>query len=287
MIRNSRNSLLILAAAVALAACGRPTTRSRRRQRRTAEPVAAAPTADALLALDKQATEAYVKGDGKFFENFLSDKMVMQQGGFRLSKTDFVKMISGVKCGVQDGWTFTKPQLLKIDDDTYVLSYESNIEGSCTVDGKSEKIPSPVRAATVWVRNGEKWLAAFQGENLIVDPTAPPPADKKDDKAAANTSTAAVPASAEPTADPITEALMTVENSAWDAWMTKDAKKIEDLTAKDIAFVDIFGAYSANKAAAIKVWTGSTCQISSFSLTNGCRYDRFAKGRHPDIDWYG
>jgi ketosteroid isomerase-like protein len=270
MIRNSRNLLLVLAAAVALTACG-PAKDS---TVDAAKSAAAAPTADALLALDQQATEAYVKGDGKFFENFLSDKMAMQQGGSRLSKADVVKMISGVNCEVKAGWTLTKPQLLEIDDDTYVLGYESDIQGSCTVDGKTKKIPSPVRAATVWVRNGDKWLAAFHGENLIVDPTAPPSTDKEaapeeDAKAPADTSTAAIPAPAKPAADPITEALMTAENSAWDAWMAKDAKKIEDLTAKDIAFVDIFGVYSANKAAAIKAWTGSACEISSFSLTNG------------------
>ncbi len=72
-----------------------------------AKPVAAAPTADALLALDKKANEAYIKGDGRFFEGFLSDKVVMRDGGARLSKTDAVKMISGVKCEVKEGWACT------------------------------------------------------------------------------------------------------------------------------------------------------------------------------------
>ena len=34
---------------------------------------AAAPTGDALLALDKQANEAYIKSDSNFFERMLSD----------------------------------------------------------------------------------------------------------------------------------------------------------------------------------------------------------------------
>lgn len=259
MILHSRYSRLILAAAVVLAACG-PAKDSN-----AAKPGAAAATADVLLALDTQASEAYVKGNGKFFETILSDKMVMQQGGSRLSKTDVVKMISGIKCAVKGGWTLSKPQLLKIDDNTYVLSYESNIQGSCTTDGQTERMPSPVRAATVWVRHDGKWQAAFHGENLIIDPTIPP----ENGKPAAIMKTAAAPAPAKSTADPITNALMKAENSLWDAWKTKDAKRIEGQTAKDIAFVDIFGNYSASKAAAIKVWTGPACEVSSFSLTNG------------------
>lgn len=35
------------------------------------------PTADSLLALDGQATEAYFRGDAKYFEGMLNDKFVM------------------------------------------------------------------------------------------------------------------------------------------------------------------------------------------------------------------
>ncbi len=275
-----RHLLLVLTAAGVFTACAAPAgnvpakNANANSNANTAKPVAAAPTAGALLALDKQANEAYIKGDGRFFESVLSDKLVMQNRGSRLSKTDAVKMISGVKCEVKEGWALTAPQMAKIDNDAYVLSYESNMEGSCTADGKTEKMPSPVRAATVWVRNGDKWQAAFHGENLIVDPKAPPATDKKeepkkDDKAAANANTAAAPALAKPTADPITDALMTAESSVWEAWKAKDAKKIEVLTAKEITFVNIFGTYFANKADVIKDWTGATCDVKSFTLTDG------------------
>jgi hypothetical protein len=279
MIFISRQLLLILTAAVVFTACAAPagnapTKNANANSNATAATLAAAPSADTLLALDKQANEAYIKGDGKFFESFLSDKLVMHKGGSRLSKTDAVKIISGVRCEVKEGWALTEPQMAKIDDDTYVLSYESNMEGSCRADGKTEKLPSPVRAATVWVRNGGRWQAAFHGENLIIDPKTPPAADqkedpKKDDKATANANTAAAPAPAKPSADPITDALMAAERSVWEAWKNKNAKKIEDLTAKEITFVNIFGTYFANKADALKDWTGATCDVTSFTLTDG------------------
>ncbi len=115
--------ILMTAASVFFAACGAPATNNANSNANTTRPTAAAPTADALLALDKQANEAYIKGDSKFFEGFLSDKFVMLEGGARLSKADAVKMIGGVKCEVKEGWALTEPQMAKIDNDTYALSY--------------------------------------------------------------------------------------------------------------------------------------------------------------------
>jgi len=65
-------------AALMLAACGTPATNTTANTNaNTTKPTAAAPTADALLALDKQANQAYFKSDSKFFEGMLSDKLVM------------------------------------------------------------------------------------------------------------------------------------------------------------------------------------------------------------------
>ncbi len=260
--------IFVAAVSITLVACGGPANNS---NANAAKPAAAAPTADALLALDKQANEAYINGDGQFFGGLLSDKMVMTNAGERMGKADVVKMISGVKCNIKEGWSLTEPQMEKINDDTYVLSYKTTIDGTCTYNGKTEKQPSPVRAATVWVRNGEKWQAAFHGENPIVDPKALSATDKKGESKErdAKKDTAAAPDPAKPTADPGTDGMLAAEKSIWEAWKAKDAKKIQDLTVADITFVNIFGTYFANKADAIKDWTGAACDVKSFSLTNG------------------
>ena len=36
-----------------------------------------------------------------------------------MGKADVVKMIAGTKCEVKDGWTLDKPEMAKIDNDTY------------------------------------------------------------------------------------------------------------------------------------------------------------------------
>src|SRR5712692_9228651 len=194
--------ILLAAASTFVAACGAPAanTGANNANTNTTKPVAAAPTTDALMALDKQANEAYVKGDSKFFEGMLSDKFViLTGGGQRMDKAATVKMIASVKCDIKS-MDLTKPAMSMIDGDTYALSYKATWDGTCNdPDGKPMKVPSPIRSASIWVLSADKWQAVFHGENLIVDPKTPPPPpapaakkeeSKKDDKSAANSNTA-------------------------------------------------------------------------------------------------
>jgi hypothetical protein len=267
MILRPGHSLSLVAAAVLFTACAAPAgdAPGDRAHVDTAEPVAAAPTAATLLELDRQANEAFLRGDGDFFGSLLGDSFVMLEGGSRVGKTDVVERIRAARCEVAEGWSVTEPQMSKIDDDTYVLIYKMTMDGSCTVDGKTEPVPSPVRAATVWVRSGEGWQAVFHGENLIVDPTAPPTAEEKGPPEK-GVEAAAI---AEPAADPLTDALMAVERPLWEAWRTHDAVKIEERTAGEISFVNIFGTSFGDKAAAIEDWTSAACDVTSVELTNG------------------
>ena len=273
-----RNELFPWAAiaAVFFAACGAPADNPPVRSANApgADSIADAPTADALLALDRQANEAFFKGDAAYFEGLLSDQFVMLgPGGARMDKVATTRMIAGVRCDVKDGWTLDEPRLSTIDADTYVLTYRGTFDGTCTMDGRTEKAPSPVRAATVWVRSGEKWRAAFHGENPIFDPrvTEAPPAEaaareeapNKDDEAEPDAGTAA------PAADPSTDAMVAIETSVWEAWKARDASALEELTARDLAFVDIFGNVTSGKTETIKFWTEHQCDVQSVRVADG------------------
>jgi ketosteroid isomerase-like protein len=263
-------------AAVFFAACGvpadRPTVRSANTE--VGRAVAQAPTAEALLALERGANEAYFKGDAALFEGMLSDPFVMLgPGGERSDKAATTGMVAGVRCDVKDGWTLDEPHLSKIDADTYVLSYRGIFDGACTRDGRTEKVPSPVRAATVWVRSGEKWRAAFHGENPIFDPraTEAPPAETAARKeASSQDAKAALEARpGAPAADPNTAAMVAIETSVWEAWRARDAKVLEELTASDLAFVDIFGNVTSGKAETIRFWTEHQCDVKNVRVADG------------------
>lgn len=287
--------ILLAAASMLFAACGAPATNTGANNANTdtTKPVAAAPTIDALMALDRQANEAHAKGDSKFFEEMLSDKFVILGGGQRMDKATTVKMIAGVKCDIKS-MDLTEPAMSMIDADTYALSYKATWDGTCNgPNSKPMKVPSPVRSASIWVRSGDKWQAVFHGENLIVDPIAspPPPAPaakneepkkeepKQDDKAAANSNTASSAAPAMATPDANTDALVKVELALWEAWKEHDAKKLDALMTKDVSFVNIFGTYLGTKADALKDWTGNGCEIKSVSVTDG-----FATALSPRVE---
>jgi len=266
-------------AAVFFAACGAPAEKPTLGSSNTeaARPIAQAPTAEVLLALDRKANEAYFKGDAAFFAGLLNDPFVMLgPGGERMDKAATTAMVAGVRCDVKDGWTLEEPLLSKIDADTYVLSYRGTFDGTCTRDGRTEKAPSPVRASTVWVRSGEKWRAAFHGENPIFDPraTAAPPAATAARKDAPNKDAEGAQDArpGAPAADPntaATAAMVAIETSVWEAWKARDAKVLAELTASDIAFVDIFGNVTSGKAETIRFWTEHQCDVKNVRVADG------------------
>lgn len=270
----------------------------------TVKPVAAAPTIEELFAMDKQANEAWIKGDRSYFESFLSDKFVSFERGQRMTKTELVKMIGSFKCDVKD-WKLEDQQMAKIDADTYVMSYKGTFDGSCTgEDGKAMKLPSPIRAASIFVRDGDKWKGAFHAETLIIDPKNPPssPAgDKKDDakkeeakteakkeapkaddkaktddKTAAHSNTDAngnsnTAAPAKPASSANTEALMKLHNAGWDAWKAKDAKKLTDMSTNALSLVNPLGTWIAGQSNTVKHWTEEMkCEgVNTIKLEDG------------------
>ena len=262
------NAFLALAALI-LVACGTPEkSADTNKSMGVSKPAAAAPTPDVLLALDRQANAAYLMSDAKFIEGVLNDKFVMREGGRQMDKAAVVKLIAGNKCNAKS-WKLDDPLIARIDADTYVLSYRGTFDGNCAgPDGKPMKIPSPIRAATVWIRADHTWQAAFHGQDPILDPKNPPsPAkaagekeSKKDDRAVAIAKVAA---------DPSTVAMMAVEKSVWEAWAAKDAAKLQELTTPDLSFQNIYGTYFANKADTLKNWTSTYCDIKSVSVTDG------------------
>ena len=76
-------------------------------------------------------------------------------------------------------------------------------------------------------------------------------------------------ANAKVAADPSTVAMMAVEKSVWEAWMAKDATKLQELATLDLSFQNIYGIYFANKADTLKNWTSAYCDIKSVSVTDG------------------
>ena len=145
--------------------------------------------------------------------------------------------------------------------DAALLTHKTTVDGTCG----GQKVPAISWAAGVYVRDGDKWKGAFHAEAPVVDPKAA--AAKPVDRKAAPKGGAAKPADR----DAGIEAMLAVERAVWEAWRAHDAKKLEDLTARDISFINIFGTYFATKADALKSWTGTGCDAKSVSVTDAAR----------------
>jgi len=296
---------LMLAAAVFCAACGAPAEIKSANLANTAnanasKPVSSAPTKEDLMALDKQANEAWKNHDTKFFETFLDDKFSGYGMKGRWDKAGALKGIAEHKCDVK-GFTLDDTQMKVISPEVAVLTYKVTTDGTC----EGHKI-EPARSSTVFVKRGDKWMGAYHSETTIVEPKAPASSDKKaemkkeDDTAkeadevktgseekkprdtrsgleakaaapAAPAAPGAAPASnaAKPANDAsMTDALAAIEKSGWEAWKSHDAQKLQEVTTKDLSFADAMGKYFPDKASTIAEWTKPGSDVKSVNISD-------------------
>ena len=220
----------------------------------------AAPTKVALVTLEKSAYEAWKSKDAKFWDTFLSDKFVGYGSYGKLDKASAAKEYTGADCEIKS-YVLSDEHMTPLGTDAALLTHKTTVDGTCG----GQKVPAISWAAGVYVRDGDKWKGAFHAEAPVVDPKAA--AAKPVDRKAAPKGGEAKPADR----DAGIEAMLAVERAVWEAWRAHDAKKLEDLTARDISFINIFGTYFATKADALKSWTGTGCDAKSVSVTDAAR----------------
>jgi len=229
------------------------------------------PNKEVLLELDRLGNEAWAKGDASYFENLLADNFVSYFGGKRGNKGDELRLIPENRCSIKT-WTLDDSHMIIIDQDTAVVSYRSNIDGSCS----DNILPSPLRASTVWARSGDSWRSVYHNETPIVDPsTFVPPASKPVSKPAekpipVKTIDPNKPNEKRPpvVADEFTEQIVSLERQVWEAWKARDAAKLGALMADNVMFVDGFGGYLGSKDAVLASWLGPKCEIASVEVSS-------------------
>ena len=219
-----------------------------------AKPTAAAPTKESLMTMEKAGWEAWKNRDAKWTEENYSEKAMNISGTGRSDKAAAIKSYSEQKCEIKS-YSLSDDQMQMVGPDVAVLTFRGTQDYVC--DGK--KGPSDVHAASIYVREGDKWKAAFYAETPVVDPKAapkPPTVVKKEE-----------PAATEAKPDALTEALLTVEKRSWEGWKNKDAKALEEDLSKDFVFVSGMGRM--DHAATIKAWTTENkCEVKSYWLSD-------------------
>lgn len=187
------------------------------------------PTEALLLSRETRAYEAWKSRDAKFWDSFLADKFVGWGSSGRLDKTSATKEYTGADCTIAR-IAISDAQMTPLGRDAALISHRTSVDGACG----GVKIPRDRWAASVYVRDGDRWKAAFHAEAAIVDPKAPmKPAGKAADGEPEQTNAAA--------GDAGTAALLEREKAAWDGWKDRDTRRMDDLLAANVQFINIFG----------------------------------------------
>jgi Domain of unknown function (DUF4440) len=253
--------VLIAAAALVSTVCARNALANDANAAKITEKGAqAGPIKLALVTLEKSAYAARKSKDAKFWDTFLSDKYVGWGSSGRLDKASATKEFAGADCAIES-YALSDEQVSPLGKGAALITYKVTVDGTCG----GQAVPANSWAASVYVRDGGEWKGVFHAEAPVVDPKAALaiPVDKK----VAPQKDEAQPAA--PVAS--NDAMLAAEKTVWEAWRVHDGKKLEDLTAKDISFINIFGTYFATKADALKDWTGAGCDVKSVSVTRAAR----------------
>ena len=287
-------SLFVFAALAA--ACAPPAnTNTNTNTNTNAAPKAAMPTADTLMAMENKAWEAWKNKDTKYFEGFIADNAVGFEQGRHMTRAEMIKMIGEGNCDVKS-FSLSDPHVTPAGADAVAITYKGTADATC--DG--QKLPANVTAASVYVRSGDTWKAAYHSEVPIIEQAgasgntntnsagnsmAPASNSSASSNTASNStattannsSTAAANSNSNSNSnsntssggDALTSTLMALEKRGWEAWMKQDTKEMEAVTGKDVTFVDATGRVTKGQADTIKRWTDGSCKVSSVNVSDG------------------
>ena len=210
-----------------------------------------------LLSLETSAYQAWKSKDEKFWKTLLSDKFAGWGSSGRLDKASATKEYSGADCAIKS-YAISDVQTTPLGQDAALITHKTTVSGTC--DG--QKYPPGSWAASVYVRDGNRWKVAFHAEAAIVDPAAP--ATRPD----AEKAMSPLKQTRRIDRDAHTDALLALEKAVWEAWKDHDPKRLNALTATNMQFINIFGIHLATKPEAVKNWSGEGCNVKSVDLTD-------------------
>ena len=255
--------VLTAAAAVFLAACGSPAgvtnvpangANNANASNTNAKPVAAAaaPTKEALLALEKQGWEAWKNKDSKPSEELLSAHYVGFSSTGRVDKAGSMKNLTDQNCEVKS-YALSDEKMDMIGTDVAVLTFKADQDYTC---GGKKGAPQ-TWSSSVYAREGDEWKNVLYAESPVIDPKAPP------EKAAAPAPDTK-PSESKP--DALTDSLMAIETNAWDAWKKRDANAVEQVMAA--GFMSNGGTGRYDRAESIKQWSVPKCEGLAYTFSD-------------------
>jgi uncharacterized protein (TIGR02246 family) len=114
---------------------------------------------EALIALEKQAWEAWKTKDAKFFQGYLTDDSINVRASGIVRKAEILKEYSSLTCEIRS-YSLDNFDVVMLDPNTAILTVKANQDVTCG----GQALPATVWAATVYVKRGGKWQSVFYQE---------------------------------------------------------------------------------------------------------------------------
>lgn len=212
-------------------------------------PKAAAPTKEALMAIERQAWTDWAERNEKGLDGYMASDFVNVGYNGASDRAAALKSWTSHKCEMGD-MAFSDEAVTELGDGIALLTFKAT--GPITCD----KIvgPSPLNVSVLYGKEGDAWKAKYYQEVPTADAKGdygPPSATH--DKAAELASLKTAP-----------DDLVAAETKLWETWKTQDQKGFEEHISNDIVVNGTMGRL--DRAAYLKYAFGSECKVESYNL---------------------
>lgn len=118
---------------------------------------------DTLMTMEKQAWDAFGKGDGKIFESFATDDFQIIGDNGITGKADTIKAINTKPCDLKS-YSFSNFKTTMLNKETVLVTYNAVQDGSCG----GQAMPGKLAVSSIYVKRNGKWLGAFHQESTVM-----------------------------------------------------------------------------------------------------------------------
>lgn len=183
-----------------------------------------------IIALEKKAWQAWKNKDIAFFQTFLADDALSANAGGISDKAEVLKYYGS--CEVKS-YSLDNFKFRMLGNDSALITFTAAQDAVCG----GEKNPTNVRASSVYVKRGGKWLNSFYTETEI----------------------------AQTDESSVESRIIALEKASWAAWQKKDGSWFENNLANDWLLVNSFEVETKPE---IVGGIATDCEVKSFSLDN-------------------
>jgi hypothetical protein len=118
---------------------------------------------DQLEKMERQAWDAFGRGDGKFFEGFYSSDATQVDPNGIMTRKEAIAAISTKPCELKN-YSINNFKVTMLNASTVFVTYAATQDATCG----GQKVPEKLVASSVYVKRNGKWQGALHQESYPI-----------------------------------------------------------------------------------------------------------------------